>query len=88
MRLLPVLGLSASLALGACTYPDGSPNYGGTAALGIGAVALVGLAAVAASGNTHNDSGHYRRDYRQDHRRYGGYRQGRHVYRDRGYRGW
>ena len=74
-----------SLALGACSYPDGSPDYGSTAALGIGAAALVGLAAVAASSNNnHNDNGYYRRDYR----RYGGYRQDRYAYRDRPYRRW
>jgi hypothetical protein len=85
MRLLPAIALSASLALGACTYPDDSPDYGGTAALGIGAAALVGLAAVAASNNNNNhNDGYYRRDYR----RHGGYRQDRYAYRDRGYRRW
>ena len=85
MRLLPAIALSASLALGACSNPDGSPDYGGTAALGIGAVALVGIAALAASSNNNNhDDGYYRRD----HRRHGGYRQDRYAYRDRGYRRW
>jgi len=37
MRVLPALALSASLALGACTYPDGTTDWGSTAALGIGA---------------------------------------------------
>ena len=87
MRLLPAIALSASLALGACTYPDGSPDYGGTAALGIGAAALVGVAALAASSNNnnHRNDGYYRRDYR----RHGGYHQNRYAHRgDRGYRRW
>ncbi|MBR0671124.1 hypothetical protein [Neoroseomonas soli] len=69
MRLLPTLALSASIALGACQHPDGSTDWGSTAALGIGAAALVGLAAVAAN-NSDND-----RYYRRDYRRQGGYRQ-------------
>jgi hypothetical protein len=86
MRLLPAIALSASLALGACTHPDGSPDYGGTAALGIGAAALVGLAAVAASSNNNNNDRYY--DNRQ-YRRHGHYRQDRYAYRgDRGYRRW
>jgi hypothetical protein len=96
MRLFPALALSASLALGACTYPDGSPNYGGTAVLGIGAAALVGLAAVAASNNNNHNDGYYRRDYRGhgQYRRHGGYRhdrygyQDRYAYQDRGWRRW
>ncbi|WP_198368848.1 hypothetical protein [Roseomonas rosulenta] len=84
MRLFPAIALSASLALGACTYPDGSPDYGSTAALGIGAAALVGIAALAASSNNNHNDGYYQRDYR----RYGGYRQDRYAYRDRGYRRW
>jgi hypothetical protein len=86
MRLLPAIALSASLALGACTHPDGSPDYGGTAALGIGAAALVGLAAVAASSNNNNNDRYY--DSRQ-YRRHGHHRQDRYAYRgDRGYRRW
>jgi hypothetical protein len=87
MRLLPAIALAASLALGACTNPDGSPDYGGTAALGIGAAALVGLAAVAVSSNNNNhNDGYDRRGYR----RHGGYRHDhRYAYRgDRGYRRW
>lgn len=67
MRLLPALALSASIALGGCQHPDGSTDWGSTAALGLGAAALVGLAAVAANSG---EDGRYRRDYR----RYGGYR--------------
>jgi hypothetical protein len=84
MRLLPAFALSASLALGACTNPDGSTDWGSTAALGVGAAALVGLVAVAAN-NNNNDDRHYRH---RDYRRHGGYRHDRYAYRDRGYRGW
>ena len=80
MRLLPALALSASLALGACQTPDGQTDWGSTAALGIGAAAVVGLVALAASGNNNND-----RDYNQ--RRY----RGNPRYADRGqgyYRRW
>ncbi len=89
MRLLPALALSASLALGACTHPDGSPDYGGTAALGLGAAALVGVAALAASNNNNRDDGYYRRDYRRHggYQRHGGYRD-RYAYQDRGWRRW
>lgn len=77
MRALPALALSASLLLGACQYPDGTPNWGGTAALGLGAAALVGVAALA-SNNHHDNRYAYNRDYRGydrrgDWRRYGGY---------------
>lgn len=78
MRLLPALALSASIALGGCQHPDGSTDWGGTAALGLGAAALVGLAAVAAN---NSDDGRYRRDYRR-----AGYRShGRYAMRDRPY---
>ena len=80
MRLLPALALSASLALGACQTPDGQTDWGSTAALGIGAAALVGLAVVASNNNSDND-----RYYQQ--RRYRGYPR----YADRGrghYRHW
>ena len=80
MRLLPAFALSASLALGACQTPDGQTDWGSTAALGIGAAALVGLVAVAANNNNHND-----RYYQQP--RYRGYPR----YADRGrgnYRRW
>lgn len=78
MRLLPAIALSASLALGACQTPDGQTDWGSTAALGIGAAALVGLVAVA-SNNNNNDNRYY------NQRRYrGGYPR----YADRGYRRW
>ncbi len=71
MRTLPALALSAGLLLGGCQYPDGTTDWGSTAALGIGAAALAGLA-VAAS-NAGDDDRYYRR--RHHHRRYhGGYR--------------
>ena len=79
MRLLPALVLSAGLALGGCQNPDGSTDWGSTAALGIGAAALVGLAAVAANSND-DDHRHYRRhdgrrgEYRRNEwRRHSGY---------------
>jgi subtilisin family serine protease len=88
MRLLPAIALSASLALGACTHYDGSPDYAGTAALGLGAAAVVGLAAVAASNNNNHNNNHYYQDRRYD-RRHSGYRGDRYAYRgDRGYRRW
>ena len=73
MRALPALALSAALLLGACQHPDGSTDWGGTAALGLGAAALVGLAVVAS--NSNDDRYHRpRRDARRsDYRRYGGY---------------
>ena len=78
MRLFPALALSASIALGGCQNPDGSTDWGSTAALGLGAAALVGLAAVAAN---NSDDGRYRRDYRR-----GGYRSyDRYAMRDRPY---
>lgn len=77
MRLLPAVALSASLALGACQTPDGQTDWGSTAALGIGAAALVGLVAVAANNNNHNDR------YYQQPRYRGGYQ--RYAERDRGY---
>ncbi|MBW6399829.1 hypothetical protein KPL78_18365 [Roseomonas sp. HJA6] len=61
MRLLPALALSASIALGGCQNPDGSTDWGSTAALGIGAAAIGGLIAVAASSN---DNDGYRRQGR------------------------
>jgi hypothetical protein len=76
MRLLPALALSASLALGACQNPDGTTDWGSTAALGIGAAAVAGLVAVAANNN--ND-----RHYRQPPRYYRG--APRYAYRDSGY---
>jgi hypothetical protein len=87
MRLLPALALSAGLALGACTHPDGSTDWGSTAALGLGAAAVVGLAAVAA--NSSNNDDRYYDDRR--YRRHGGYHRDRHwrdrhAYRD--YRRW
>lgn len=80
MRLLPAFALSASLALGACQNPDGTTDWGSTAALGIGAAAVAGLVAVAA--NSNNDDRYYRQ------RRY--YREPpRYAYRDSGrYRRW
>ena len=77
MRLLPALALSASLALGACQNPDGTTDWGSTAALGIGAAAVAGLVAVAAN-NNNND-----RYYRQPPRYYRG--APRYAYRDSGY---
>ncbi len=78
MRLLHAIALSASLALGACQTPDGQTDWGSTAALGVGAAALVGLAVVA-SNNNNNDNRYY------NQRRYrGGYPR----YADRGYRRW
>jgi hypothetical protein len=80
MRLLPAFALSASLALGACQNPDGTTDWGSTAALGIGAAAVAGLVAVAASNNNNDD-----RYYQQ--RRYRG--APRYAYRDSGrYRRW
>lgn len=79
MRTLPALALSAGLLLGGCQHPDGSTDWGSTAALGLGTAALVGLAVVAS--NNHDDDRHYRhrRDYRRgDYRRYGGYHDRRH----------
>ncbi|CAH0205779.1 hypothetical protein [Roseomonas sp. CECT 9278] len=89
MRLLPAIALSASLALGACTNYDGSPDYAGTAALGLGAAAVVGLAAIAANNNNRtSNNDHYYRGRGYD-RRHGGYRHDRYAYRhDRGYRRW
>lgn len=82
MRLIPALALSASLALGACTHPDGSTDWGSTLALGGGVAALTGVALLAAN---NSDDRRYRRDYR----RHGGYyhQHPRHAgyYRDRGY---
>jgi hypothetical protein len=80
MRLLPALALSASLGLGACTHPDGSTDWGSTAALGVGAAALVGLAAVAA--NSSQDDRYQDRRYR----RHAGWQRDRHAWRDR--HGW
>lgn len=76
MRVLPALALSAGLMLGGCTYPDGSTDWGSTAALGLGTAAVVGLA-VAAS-NSHDNRHYHRRDYRRGdyqrgYRRYGSY---------------
>ncbi|HEV7267442.1 MAG TPA: hypothetical protein VGN83_21425 [Falsiroseomonas sp.] len=57
MRLLPALALSAALATGACTNPDGTLNVPGTVALGAGA-AIAGLAIASANdGSRHH---HYR----------------------------
>jgi hypothetical protein len=82
MRLIPALALSASLALGACTHPDGSTDWGSTLALGGGVAALTGVALIAAN---NSDDRRYRRDYR----RHGGYyhQHPRHAgyHRDRGY---
>ncbi len=64
MRLLPAFALSASLALGACQNPDGTTDWGSTAALGIGAAALAGLVAVAASNNGGDDGYRHQRRYR------------------------
>lgn len=61
MRLPAMLALSASLALGACQNPDGTTDWGSTAALGIGAAAIAGLVAVAAS---NNDQDRYPQRYR------------------------
>jgi hypothetical protein len=75
MRALPALALSASLLIGGCQHPDGTTDWGSTAALGIGAAALVGLA-VAASNSQDDGYRHYQRrpyDRRGDWRRYGGY---------------
>jgi hypothetical protein len=77
MRLLPALALSAGLALGACSHPDGSTDWGSTAALGLGTAALVGLVAVAA--NSNNDDRY--RD-RRTHRRHGGWQHDRYAHRD------
>lgn len=83
MRVLPALALSASLALGACQYPDGTTDWGSTAALGIGAAAVTGL--VIAASNSNNDRYYSDRSYRQP--RY--YRGGpRYAYRDGPYRRW
>lgn len=71
MRLLHALALSATLALGACQHPDGSPDWGGTLALTGGIAALTGVALLAAQDG--RDDRHHRRQYR----RHGGYdRQG------------
>lgn len=86
MRILPALALSASLALGACQYPDGTTDWGSTAALGIGAAAVTGLAIAAANNN--NNNRYYRNNgyYRQPPRYYGG--GPRYAYRDGPYRRW
>lgn len=74
MRLFPALALSAALACGACTNPDGSLNVPGTLALGAGA-AVAGLAIASAA----DDRRDRRHAYRQPHYGYGhpayGYRQ-------------
>ena len=75
MRLLPAIVLSASLALGACQTPDGQTDWGSTAALGIGAAALVGLVAVAASSGNNDDRNYNQRRYR-GHPRYADRNQG------------
>lgn len=54
MRLLPALALSAALATGACTNPDGSMNVPGTLALGAGAVVAT-AALVSANQPRRND---------------------------------
>lgn len=79
MRLFHAFALSAALALGACQNPDGTTDWGNTAALGLGAAAVVGLAAVAANNN--NDDRYYRQSrYRRPPPRH---------YRDSGrYRRW
>ncbi len=70
MRLLPALALSAALATGACTNPDGSMNVPGTVALGAGAV-LATAAIASASQPRHND--YYYAPPRRRHYGYGGY---------------
>ena len=75
MRALPALALSASLLVAGCQHPDGTTDWGSTAALGIGAAALVGLA-VAASNSRDDGHRYYQRrphDRRGDWRRYGAY---------------
>jgi len=67
MRLLPALALSAALATGACTNPDGSMNVPGTVALGAGA--LLATAAIASANQPRRDSYYYappRRPYGYD----------------------
>lgn len=56
--------LGATLVLGGCQNPDGSPNVGGTLALGLGAVLATGLVVAASNkqGRSQNyDTGRYRR---------------------------
>ena len=55
MRLLPALALSAVLATGACTNPDGSMNVPGTVALGAGAVLATAAIASASQSRRHNN---------------------------------
>lgn len=73
MRLLPALALSAGLALAGCQHPDGSTDWGSTLALGAGAAALVGIAALAANDDR-------RHDRRRHWHRHGG-RHHRHAWR-------
>lgn len=81
MRLLPAFALSASLALAACQNPDGTTDWGSTAALGIGAAAVAGLVAVAASSNNNDDRYYQQSRYRRPPPRY--------AYRDSNrYRRW
>jgi hypothetical protein len=64
MRLLPVLALSAALATGACTNPDGSTDVPGTVALGAGALLATALI-VAASSGSQQDNNYYGRPPRR-----------------------
>jgi hypothetical protein len=57
MRLLPALALSAALATGACTNPDGSMNVPGTLALGAGAV--LATAAIASANQPRQNNYYY-----------------------------
>ena len=73
MRLLPALALSGSLALGACQNPDGTTDWGSTAALGIGAAAIAGLVAVAASSGNDDSYRHPPRHRGRGYDRYDRY---------------
>ncbi|MGG5818706.1 hypothetical protein [Falsiroseomonas sp. HW251] len=69
MRLLPALALSAALATGACTNPDGTMNVPGTLAIGAGAV--LATAAIASASQPRRTNNYY---YSEPRRSYG-YRQ-------------
>ncbi|WP_431280707.1 hypothetical protein ACQW02_14960 [Humitalea sp. 24SJ18S-53] len=67
MRILAALALGSALVLGGCQNPDGSPNVGGTVALGLGAVLATGL--IIAASNNSNDGGYHRGGYGPNYNR-------------------
>jgi hypothetical protein len=58
MRLLSAFALSAAIAVGGCTYPDGSLDVPSTLALGAGA-AIAGVAIAAASNQPRYTNNNY-----------------------------